>query len=389
MSKLNLKIILLGILFISIFAWAVLTQGPLAPIKVTVDKIQTGTLAAEVFGVGLVEARHSYNISPVMTGRIKSILVDQGDHVKAGQIVAELDPVDLDEKVASSLFMKERSANSVKVAEAQLVQAQSQEKTLSSSYKRYRELHAQGFISQDMLDAKLNEKTTALAALGAASASLEVAKRDYSKAQSDALGTRDLRNQIRLTSPVDGIVTEKLLEQGVTVVPGQVVLQVIAANDLWIKTRIDQKQSGSLRVGQKTDIVLRSHPQMHIPGTVERIDLISDAVTEERIVNVVFAAPELNPSLGEYAEVTIKLPVQEKARSIPTAAIKRIDQQAGVWVLEDNLAKFRSVKVGISTLDGRTQILDGISDADEVVVYSQKEIKEDLKLKVVSEIVRN
>ena len=128
---------------------------------------------------------------------------------------------------------------------------------------------------------------------------------------------------------------------------------------------------------------------MHIPGTVERIDLISDAVTEERIVNVVFAAPELNPSLGEYAEVTIKLPAQEKARSIPTAAIKRINQQAGVWVLEDNLAKFRSVKVGISTLDGRTQILDGISDADEVVVYSQKEIKEDLKLKVVSEIVRN
>ncbi len=389
MSKLNLKIILLGILFISIFAWAVLTQGPLAPIKVTVDKIQTGTLATEVFGVGLVEARHSYNISPVMTGRIKSLLVDQGDYVKAGQIVAELDPVDLDEKVASSLFMKERSANSVKVAEAQLVQAQSQEKTVSSSYQRYRELHAQGFISQEMLDTKLNEKTTALAALGAATASLEVAKRDYSKAQSDALGTRDLRNQIRLKSPIDGVVTAKLLEQGATVVPGQVVLQVIAAHDLWIKTRIDQKQSGLLRVGQQADIVLRSHPQIHVPGTVERIDLISDAITEERIVNVVFAAPALKPSLGEYAEVTIKLPVQENARSIPTAAIKRIDQQAGVWVLQDNLAKFRPVKIGISTLDGRAQILDGISNTDEVIVYSQKEIKEDLKLKVVSEIVRN
>ncbi len=389
MSKLNLKIILLGILFISIFAWAVLTQGPLAPIKVTVDKIQTGTLAAAVFGVGLVEARHSYSISPVMTGRIKNLMVDQGDHVKAGQIVAELDPIDLDEKVASSLFMKERSANSIKVAEAQLLQAQSQNETTDSSYKRYSELHAKGFISQEMLDAKLNEKTASHAALGAATATLAAAKRDYSKAQSDALGIGNLRDQIRLKSPIDGVVTAKLLEQGATVVPGQVVLQVIAANDLWIKTRIDQKQSGLLRVGQQADIVLRSHPQIHVPGTVERIDLISDAVTEERIVNVVFAAPEFNASLGEYAEVTIKLPMQEKARSISTAAIKRIDQQAGVWVLKGNLAKFRPVKVGISTLDGRTQILDGISDTDEVIVYSQKEINEDLKLKVVSEIVRN
>lgn len=389
MSKLSIKIVLFGILFISIFAWAVLTQGPFAPLKVTVEKIQTGTLAAEVFGVGLVEARHSYNISPVMTGRVKSLLVDQGDHVRAGQIVAELDPMDLDEKVASSIFVEERSAHFVKVAEAQLVQAQSQGKTISSSYKRYHELYAQSFISQEMLDAKLNDKTTALAALGAATAALEVAKRDHSKAQSDALGMRDLRNQIRLTSPVAGIVTEKLFEQGETVVPGQVVLQVIATNDLWIKTRIDQKQSGLLRVGQKADIVLRSHPQIHVLGTVERIDLISDAVTEERIVNVVFAAPELNPSLGEYAKVTIKLPEQENARSIPTAAIKRIDRQEGVWVLQDSRAKFRPIRIGISTLDGRTQILDGISDADKVVVYSQRVIKEDLKLKVVSEIVRN
>jgi len=389
MSKLGLKIILLAALLISVFTWVVLTQGPLAPIKVTTEKIQTGSLAAEIFGVGIVEARHSYNISPVMTGRIKKLFVDQGDHVKAGQVVAELDPIDLDEKLASSRLMAERSANSIKVAEAQLVQAQSQGKTLSSTYKRYSELHAKGFVSQEMLDAKLNEKTAALAALDAATASLAAVKRDHAKAQSDAAGMGNLRDQTKLMSPVNGIVTAKLLEQGATVVPGQTVLQVIAPADLWIKTRIDQKQSGLIRVGQKTDIVLRSHPQINIPGTVERIDLISDTVTEERIVNVSFTAPEINASLGEYAEVTIKLPVQEKARSIPTTAVKRINQQGGVWVLQNSRAKFRPVTIGISTLDGRTQILDGLGDGDEVIVYSQQAIKKDLKLKVVPEIVRN
>jgi len=223
-----------------------------------------------------------------------------------------------------------------------------------------------------MLDAKLNEKTAALAALDAATASLAAAKRDYGKAQSDAAGIAKLREQTRLTSSVNGIVTARLVEQGTIIVPGQTAIQVIEPADLWIKTRIDQKQAGMIGVGQKANIVLRSHPQTGIPGTVERVDLISDAVTEERIVNISFAAPELNVSLGEYAEVTIKLHGQEKTRSIPTAAVKRINQQDGVWVLQNSRAKFRPVKVGIATLDGRTQILDGLGDDDEVIVYSQQ-----------------
>ena len=389
MSKLSLKITLLILLFISLFAWAALTQGPLAPVKVTSEKIQSGNLAVEAFGVGLVEARHSYTISSVMTGRIKSLPVDQGDYVKAGQVVAELDPIDLDEKLASSHFVTERAANLIKVTEAQLAQAQNQSKTLSATYKRYSELHAKGFVSQELLDAKLNEKKAALAALDAATASLAAAEHDYAKTQSDAAGMRLLRDQTRLTSPVAGIITAKLLEQGAIVVPGQTVFQLISQNDLWIRTRIDQKQSGMVRVGQAADIVLRSHPQIHVPGTVARIDSISDAVTEERIVNVVFSAPELNASLGEYAEVTLKLPVQENARSIPTAAVKRINQQEGVWVLQNGRAKFKPVKTGISTLSGRTQILGGLSDTDEVIVYSQREITGELKLRVVPEIVSN
>lgn len=366
-----------------------MTKGPLAPIEVTVEKIQTGTLVAEVFGVGVVEARHNYTVSPVMTGRISKILVDQGDPVQAGQVVAELDPIDLDAKLASSQLTAERAANSIRVAEAQLLQAQSQGKTLSASYKRYRELQIQGFVSQELLDAKLNEKTAALAVLDAAHASLAAVKQDQSRAHSDAAGIHKLREQTRLISSVSGIVTARLVEPGAIVVPGQTVMQVIIPADIWIKTRIDQKQAGMIRAGQKTAIVLRSQPHTSTSGKVERVDLISDAVTEERIVNVSFASPGINASLGEYAEVTIKLPVLDKTRSIPTAAVKRINQQDGVWVLQNSRASFRPVTLGISTLAGRTQILDGLTDGDEVIVYSQQAIKADLKFKVVPEIVRN
>lgn len=387
MSKLRLKIILLAILLISGFAWVIATQGPLAPIKVTIEKIQIGKLSSEVFGIGLVEARHSHNISAVMTARISKLFVDQGDQVKEGQVVAELDPIDLVERLTSSRLVAERAANSIKVAEAQLVQAQSQVKTISASYKRYSELQAQGFVSQELLDAKLNEKTSALASVDVATASLAAAKRDQSKAQSDAAGVSRLHEQTRLISPVSGIVTARLVEQGAIIVPGQAVIQVIVPTDIWIKTRIDQKQAGMIRNGQRTAIVLRSDPQKNLAGMVERVDLISDAVTEERIVNI--SAAGINASIGEQAEVTIKLPALENARFLSTAAVKRINQQDGVWVLQEGRAKFKPIHIGISTLDGRTQILDGVSNSDEVIVYSQQAIKADSKLKVVAEVSRS
>lgn len=389
MTKLRLKLILLATLLISVFAWVVLTQGPLAPIKVTTATIQTAPLASEVFGVGVTEAEHSYNISATMTGRVRSMLVDQGDHVKAGQVLARLDPIDLDERLASSRLMAERSANSIRMAEAQLAQAQSQEKTVSSTYRRFVDLHAKGYVSQEMLDAKLNEKNAAQAALDAATASLAAVMHDQKKAQADASGIAKLREQTVLVSPVSGIVTARMVEQGTTVVPGQTLLQVIDPADIWIKTRVDQKQAGSIRAGQAASIVLRSQPQTAVAGTVKRVDRISDAVTEERIVNVSFSSPEMNASLGEYAEVTFRLPGLENARSVPTAAVKQINQQKGVWVLHNNRARFKAIKTGIATLDGRTQVLDGLSDGEEVIVYSQKAMKDDLSVKVVPQIVKS
>jgi HlyD family secretion protein len=389
MTKLRLKLTALAVLLISVFSWVVLTQGPLAPVRVTTEKIKSGPLASEVFGVGITEARHSYNISPTMSGRIRNLLVDQGDYVKAGQVVARMDPIDLDERLASSRLMADRSARSIEVAEAQLAQAQSQEKTASATYNRFIDLHAKGYISQEMLDAKLHEKNVAQAALDAATASLAAVLHDRKKAQTDASGVAKLREQTLLFSPVSGVVTARMVEQGTVVVPGQTVLQVIDPGDIWIKTRIDQKQAGMIRAGQGASIVLRSQPHASISGSVKRIDMISDAVTEERIVNVSFAPPETGASLGEYAEVTIKLPGLGNARSIPKAAVKRINLQEGVWVLQGNRAKFRPIRTGLTTLDGRTQVLEGLSDGDEVIVYSQKVMKDDLKVKVVPEIIKS
>lgn len=388
MSKLKIRLIALGLLVAGVFGWVVTSQGPLAAIKVTLDKASTGTLTNGVFGVGTLEARHSYNLAPTLTSRVSRILVDQGDRVRAGQLLAEMDAVDLNDRVTSSQQAAERSQYAIRAAEAQLAEAKSRALTASATYTRFTDLRAGGYVSQEMLDAKLHEKNAALSAVASASAALSSAQLDQVRTRADADGIGKLRAQTRLLSPVTGIVTARLAEPGVTVVAGQTIIQVIDPASLWIKTRIEQKQAGLVRVGQPAEIVLRSQPNTVLPGSVKRVEQIGDAITEERIVNVAFAASAATAMVGELAEVTIKLPQLEQALSIPAAALKQLDKQEGVWVIEEGRVQFRPVKSGLSTLEGRTQIISGLAEGDEVIVYSQQELRAGMKVKVVAEIVK-
>lgn len=386
MSKQTIKLLILGIGVLLAFTWVILTQGPLAPVKVTVEKIQVGNLSNTVFGIGTLKAKHSYNLAPTMTGRVKNMLVDQGDEVVAGQLLAEMDPVDLDEKLAGSQRVVKKTAGAIQAAEAQLSEAQSRLKTISATAARYEELRAGGFVSQEMLDAKLHEKNAAASALAAASANLAVSREEHARAQADMRGIGKARAQTRLVSPINGVVTARYVEQGSTVAGGQVVLQVIDPNSLWVETRVAQQQAGLIQVGQAAEVVLRSQPHAPFPGKVSRVDMVSDAVTEERIVNVSISTQTVG--IGEYAEVTLQLPALNNTKSIPSAAVKRVDKQNGVWVLQDGKVQFKPVKVGLATMGGHTQILDGLGNDDMVIVYSQQPLRAGLSVKVVSELVR-
>lgn len=386
MSGQKYKFLAIGGGLLTVFMWVVLTQGPLAPIKVTVEKIQVGNLSNAVFGIGTIKARHSFNLAPTITSRVKTVLVDQGDRVEVGQVLAEMDPVDMDDKLIGSQRVVAKTANAIQAAEAQVSEAQSRLKTLSATYTRYEELRVGGFVSQEMLDAKQHEKNAAMSALTTASANLDVSREEHARAQADARGIGKAHAQTRLLSPINGVVAARLVEPGSTLVGGQVALQVIDPNSLWVETRIAQQQAGLVRVGQVAEVVLRSQPHAPVTGKVARIDIVSDAVTEERIVNV--SLKDASASIGEYAEVTLKLPEMNGTRSVPSAAVKRIDKQNGVWILQDGKVAFRPVKIGLATMEGRTQILDGLGEGDEVIVYSHQALREGLKVKIVSALVK-
>jgi len=376
------------ILVLAGLAWVIATQGPLARTKVTVAQATTNTLAPALFGIGTVDARRTYNIGPTAAGRVARVLVDQGDRVSAGQALAEMDPVDLDDRLAAGRAVAERSAHSARAAQSALEEAESRARVAQSNADRYAELRRTNFVSQEAADARRHEANAAQAARNAAESTLAAARDETRRAQADVAGTTRARAHLRLASPVNGVVAARLAEPGSTVVAGQMVLQVIDPASLWVRARLDQGRSGGLVAGLPADVVLRSRPGETFAGRVERVDLIGDAVTEERIAHVGLASMPERATVGDLAEVTIRLPAVAGALAVPAAAVKRKGAQRGVWLLQEGRAKFRPVVAGAETLEGLVQVLSGIGAGDTVIVHSSRPLEEGARVGVEESLVR-
>ena len=379
----RLALIGLGILLVAAMTYVVMRSGPLAPTRVTVVQAAEGQITPQLFGIGTVEARRSYLIGPTTAGRVRSVTVDVGDTVKTGQPVAEMDPVDLDERTAALDASVARAGSAMAAAEAQRRDAQARRELAAVNARRYVELGRQNFISTGAVDARLQEQASADALLTAAEANLVAARQDQQRLAAERAGLRQQRANVRLLAPADGVVTSRDAEPGSTVVAGQAVLRVIEPSSLWVKVRLDQARSGGLAVGLPAQIVLRSSPGRPLPGKAARVEALSDSVTEERVAQIGFDQVPAGLSVGELAEVTLSLPPTAKAVLLPSAAIKRRQAQTGVWVIDAGTLRFAPVRIGQASLDGQVQVLNGVQPGTTVVVHSEKEIVEHSRIAVV------
>lgn len=359
-----------------------ITRGPLAPTLVSVATAKRTTLAPSVFGIGTIEARYAFAVGPTQAARVLKVSVDHGDRVKAGQLLAELDPVDLRERVASADAALARAQQSVRTAQAQIREASSRHALALANASRYRELAQKNFVSKEAADVRQNESNVTLAAVEATQSALVAAQRDTDRLSADRRALDKQLANLRLLAPSAGIVVGRMAEPGTTVVAGQAVIRLIDPHSVWLRARIDQAQAGALEEGQAARIVLRSAQAAVLDGRVARIDIQSDTVTEERIVYVEFAAMPATLTTGELAEVTIQQMPIAGALVAPSAAIKRIEQRTGVWRIAEGRVQFAPVRIGVRTLDGATQVLEGLSEGDEVVVHSSTLLRDAMRVRV-------
>lgn len=356
-----------------LFIYVVLRSGPLAPVAVTVAKVESRQIMPSLFGVGTVEARYTYKIGPTFAGRVQRLDVNVGDSVKAGQVLGEMDPVDLDDRVRSQLSVSKRAEAVLRDVGARQAYAQTQA-------QRYEQLLAARSTSEEILTTKRQELQIADAALAAARADLARARSDY-----EALVAQ--RSNLRLIAPVDGIVAVRDTDPGSTIVAGQAVVEVIDPKSLWINVRFDQISASGLTAGLPAHIVLRSRNGLSLQGRVLRVELKADAVTEETLAKVVFdGQPQPLPPIGELAEVTVDLSKLPAAPVIANAAVRRDGDKLGVWQIIDGDLQFTPVKLGASDLDGRVQVREGLKTGEFVVMYSEKALSLRSRIHVVERI---
>lgn len=369
------------LLFLAL-GWLLYAKGPLGPTKVTIAKAQKQSFNAGIFGIGTVDARLTYSIGPTQAGRVFKVFADQGDKVAAGKVLGEMDPVDLEQKINSAAASVAKSQSALMASEAQVRDAASRNQLARTSASRYNSLFKSNAISQETADVKNNEANAAQSTYEAALASTESARGEVTRATAEYAALISQRNNLQLVSPVDGLVVSRDAEPGATVVAGQSVFRLVDPSTVWIRTRIDQARFHGISVGQPAGIILRSRPDKRLPGKVARLEVQADSVTEERFVDVVFnEAPGALP-LGELAEVTIDFPEISDAVVVPAAAIKKQGKQSGVWMVESGRLRFQPIDIGAQSLDGKVQILKGLSPEDTVVVYSQQLLSEGMKVRV-------
>ena len=356
-----------------LFVYVALRSGPLAPVAVTVTQVESRSIAPALAGIGTVQARHTYKIGPTAAGRVRRVDVQVGDTVAAGQVLGEMDPVDLDERLRAQQA-------AIASADAALRQAEAKQAFARTQAKRYDDLLAVRGTSEELAATRRQE-------LALADATLAAARADGARLRAELQAVRAQRGNLVLLAPVAGLVVARDVDPGTTVVAGQAVVELIDPASLWVDTRFDQIGAEGLAAGLPAKAVLRSRRGQALDARVLRVEPRADVVTEETLAKLTFDAPPATlPPVGELAEVTVQLPALAAAPAIPNAALRTVGGKLGVWKMVDGKLAFQAVTPGRGDLDGWVQVTQGLAVGEPVVVYSEKALSAGSRIQVVDRI---
>lgn len=374
LSRRTLALIVVIIPLAMLFLYVVVRSGPLAPVRVTTGTVKERAITPALFGIGSVEAQYTFKIGPTVAGRVNWLNVSVGESVKAGQVLGEMDAIDLNDRIAAQQASIKSATAAQRQAEARQIFAQGQ----ASRYEKLLTTHG---TSEESVSAKRQE-------LAIANADVAATKAEAGRRLAELQALSAQHRNLRLIAPVSGLVAARNVDPGTTVVAGQAVVEIIDPNSLWVNARFDQVSADGLKSGLPAQIALRSRHDHPLSGTVFRIEPRADAVTEEALAKVMFdTTPSPLPPLGELAEVTVQLAALPVTPAIPNAAIRTVNGQRGVWKLVSGKQTFTPVTIGRHDLDGNVQVMKGLKPGDQFIIYSEKTITGNSRIQIVERLV--
>lgn len=347
-----------AIVIIAVATWILSSSKKEETISFSTEKVAAADIQNSITATGTIEPVTSITVGTQVSGIVSKLYVDYNSIVKKGQIIAELDKTNLESELNT--------------AKANLSSAQSTLSYETANYSRYKTLYHKGLVSADDYD-------NALLSYRKAKEAVATAKESVSKAQTN-LG------YATITSPIDGVVLSKSVEEGQTVAASFSTpeLFTIAKNltDMRVIADIDEADIGDVKVGERVSFSVDAYPDDTFSGTVTQVR--QEATTTNNVVTyeVAISAPNEGLKLkpGLTANVTIYTAEKKGVQSVPTKALRfsptketvggrKIQDCTGknkVWTLEGNTLKAHRVQIGMS--DGtHTEILSGIANGTSII----------------------
>jgi HlyD family secretion protein len=370
-------------LVLVLLAGVVIYRVKFAAVPVEAFEVEPATVVGEVMGTGTLEARVKTTISPRIQERLAEVLVDQGDAVSSGQLLARLDDGELKRQVEvaeATLAGAKATAARVRVDEAR---AEAVEQQARQEHKRVSELLATKVSSPSDMDKAIEQLRIAETDLQRARAATTESQQQVFTAERSLAYQRERFEFTRLVSPYNGLITKRDRNPGGVVVPGSSILQLISTSKLWISAWVDETTAVGLALGQKARVVFRSEAAKSYHGEVARLGRETDPETREFLVDVRVDELPANWTIGQRAEVFIETGRKSNALVMPQHFVQWQQGKSGVWVANQGKARWREVTLGLRGHEG-VEVTDNLSPGDRVVtpVNQQPPLKPGQRVKL-------
>ncbi len=371
------------IVLVGLFVWFLNRERP---VEVTVAAARampaTSAGASVLDASGYVTARRQATVSAKITGKVRDVRIEEGQHVKAGDILATLD--DSEVRVDAELRRAQVSA-----ARAQLAEAEAGSANADREYERQQDLAERKLTSASALDAARTQSESLRARVASQKSAIRVAEEAFAAAQVQVDNTV-------VRAPFDGVVTVKAAQPGEMISPisaggGSIrtgIGTIVDMDSLEIQVDVSESYINRVQPGQKVEAVLNAYPDWRIPAAV--IAIVPTADRSKATVKVRIALGEKDsrivPEMGvrvaflESKEAAPGAPALPRGALVPAAAIRQDGGQDVVFAVRDGRAERRAVTLGGSLGDSR-QVQAGVTAGDAVIVDPPAGLKDGIKVR--------
>ena len=325
-------IVLAVILGLLLFHWR------FAAIAVDKHSVQRDTLVAEVFGTGTLEAKTHAVLGAQISGRIVEIPVQQGERVKAGQVLARLDSDELQRQLEMAQASLEAAKAAIEGTEADRQRAETVLAQAKRDHDRARALRQSNVQSESETEKSAERLAVAQADFSQAVSAVAEAKGRTLAAEKTLLYQQARLGYAAIKAPFDGLVILRHRDPGDIVVPGSSICELVATDVLWISAWVDESQMDALKPGQPARVVFRSNPDKGFSGTVDRLGRQVDRETREFVVDVRVKDLPANWAIGQRGEVYIETERRESVILLPQSMLLHRNESTGVWTVRDGAA---------------------------------------------------